>query len=123
MSATTAGRCGSVASTTAGSTGPTGSGSRATVRPFFSPVTAVRPWWTDGGTSSSATAHFNSRLTWADRRLAPPRLRPSRTAASRTAFSFFGPNSAAGVEPYSPRNAFSDCFSEDSSLVGSPFLT
>ncbi len=44
MSATIGGRCGSVASTTAGSTGSTGSGSHAVVRPDCRPVTVARAW-------------------------------------------------------------------------------
>ena len=43
--------------------GPDGSGSGAGERPFWRPVTALRAWYVATGTSSSATAHLNTRTT------------------------------------------------------------
>ncbi len=52
-------------------TGLTGSDSRAAERPRRRPVTAWRPWWVDGGTSSTATAHSKALSTCRMRRLTP----------------------------------------------------
>jgi hypothetical protein len=63
MSATTAGRYGSVASTTESSTGRTGGLSRAAVLPLGTFGTARRAWYTVAGTSSFVTAQRNMRRT------------------------------------------------------------
>src|SRR4051812_25632703 len=60
---------GRTASMNASGTGLTGSLSRASLRPFWSPETDLSPWWTLGGTSSSETAQAKARTMWRTRLL------------------------------------------------------
>ena len=99
MAATTRFRWGSVASTRSIGTGVTSFDSRASVLPFWSPGTASRAWWTEGGTISSPTAHLNTRRIRLTRALIVVRQSPDRTISCWIDLKARGPNSAAIIEP------------------------
>src|SRR5262249_50049749 len=63
-----------------------GADSRDPHRPFFSPSTALSPWWTDAGTIASATAHLKALTIRRTRRLTSLRQSPPSIMARRTAF-------------------------------------
>ena len=110
-----------MASTSASGTGLTGAVSRAAVRPIRSPSTDRSPSNTAGGTNSSLAHHLKNRRMRLTRALVTFRDRSrTDTMCSRTAFSFFGPNWAAGRVPYNSRTGRSDAFTSASSCVGSP---